>query len=457
MVDFRPFRGLRYDQGLVKGLASVLCPPYDVIGPQEQRELYQRSQFNMVRLEFGLESSQDSPADNRYTRAAKTLESWMREGALRAENQPALYLHHHHFRYRGLPMTRQGLIGCIRVEEWSKGAVRPHEATASKPKEDRLRLMQACSSNFSPIFGLYDDQRAEVTSVLEEWQQRPPLASVDMGGGERHELWAITDSKAITAVARALEPRRVYIADGHHRYETALAYRDERRASGPWNADSAFNFAMMELVESKDPGLLVLAPHRVVGGIPKATIDGLPGGLEEFFLLQGAPLDKADPQRHLQTLLRCMESGVVEGVLMGVYGMKPGWLHLLRAREPSAWEQLLPPHRSEGYARLGVAVLHSVVLDRLVNINGFKLEAGSTLDFVPDETEALRRVMDKEYQMAFFLNPVRVEWLKAIADAQDRLPGKATYFYPKPPSGLVINPLTGELPPFDRLRTLPIA
>ncbi|MBI4295462.1 MAG: DUF1015 domain-containing protein [Chloroflexi bacterium] len=447
MVDVRPFRGLRYDQGQVSDLALVLCPPYDVISPQKQADLYNRSQVNMVRLEFGQELPQDSPIDNRYTRAAATLEGWLHNGILRTEDRAALYLHQHHFLYRGLPLRRQGLIACVRMEEWQKGMVRPHEATATRPKEDRMRLMRACHTNFSPIFALYDDPKMAVTSVLEECLRQPAVVDVDMGGGEGHRLWAVTEPQAIASIARALAPQQLYIADGHHRYETALAYSDEQRASQAWSADSAFNFTMMELVESRDPGLLVLAPHRVVRGIPQALVDSLPRRLEEFFVLHGTTLDQADSQRHLQALLRRMESEMPEESLMAVLGLKPGWLHVIKARQPSSWEHLLPPHRWAGYARLGVAVLQFVVLDRLLSTEDFRLEAGSNLDFVPDEIEALRRVRDGEYQMAFFLNPVRVECLKAIADAQDRLPKKATYFYPKLPSGLVINRLLGELPP----------
>ena len=257
MAEIHPFRGVRYNQSLVKDLSTVICPPYDIITPQLQQELYHRSEYNFVRIEYGRELPQDTAMDNRYTRSAATLEQWLEQGVLMVDQAPAIYLHDHYFNYRGKEFRRRSITACVRLEEWDKMVIRPHEGTLAKPTNDRLSLLWACQANASPILALFEDQGQQVYSLLAAQEQSQPIISLSGANGERHNVWAITEPEVVGQICSSLAHQPLYIADGHHRYESALTYRRERRAcSLPVSGDEAFNFVMMTLVDFSDPGLI---------------------------------------------------------------------------------------------------------------------------------------------------------------------------------------------------------
>jgi uncharacterized protein (DUF1015 family) len=432
VAEVRPFRGVRYNQELAKGLADIICPPYDIISPQQQQELYRRSEYNFIRVESGRELRQDTSTDNKYTRSAATLERWLEQGVLVADKAPAIYLHDHYFQLKEKEYRRRGIIVCARLEEWDRMVVRPHEGTLVEHTNDRLSLLWALQANTSPILALFEGQ-GQMTLV----EPGPPVIDFSGAGGERHEVWAITRPEVIEQICHSLAHQPLYIADGHHRYEGALAYQRERHAcSSSASADDAFNFVMMELVAFSDPGLLILPPHRLVGGISKASLSRLTTKLESFFDVEKLALDTPDVWQRVDRLLATGEKGEVR---LALFGPDKGHLLLLTLRDFTAASRMMPYFHSELYKKLDVSVLDHVILGELLGLGSGG--EGAVLAFSYEGRDAVNRVLEQEYQLAFLLRPLKPEAIKAIADADDRMPRKSTYFYPKAPAGLILHRL----------------
>ncbi len=431
MAEIHPFRGVHYNQGKVRDLADVICPPYDVITPQMQQELYQRNEYNFVRLEHNRELPQDTTTDNKYTRSAAVLERWLAQKVLVADKTPSLYLHDHYFEHGGKEYKRRGIIAGVRLQEWADNVVRPHEGTLAEHTSDRLSLLWVCQANTSPILALFED-KGQLSPLLSQKEKASPLLKSSEIDGERHNLWAINDSEAINQICASLSEQPLYIADGHHRYESALSYQRERRASSSSvSGDEAFNFVMMELVDFADPGLVILPAHRLVRGMSRAALSELAARLRSFFEVEEIPVGKGDTWKQVDGLLSGGDSGEVKLALLGLV---EGRLLRLKLRDSSAADQMMPHFHSELYKRLDVDIVDSVIPHDLGR-------GGEVITYSYDGQDAVNRVRQQEYQLAFLLSPVRAEAVKAIADAGDKMSRKATYFYPKVPAGLVLHRL----------------
>ena len=436
MAEIRPFRGVRYNQLLVKDLADIICPPYDIISPQLQQELYHRSRYNFAQIESGRGLPQDTATDNKYTRSATTLERWLEQSVLVVDQAPAIYLHDHYFSYKGKEFRRRSIIARVRLEDWDKMVVRPHEGTLVEFKSDRLSLLWAVQANTSPILALFEDKGRQVASLLAAPEKSQPIISFSEASGERHNVWAITQPEVINQLAGYFARQPLYIADGHHRYESALTYQRERIAcSSPVSGDEAFNFVMMALVDFSNPGLIILPPHRLVRGISRATLSQLMTELGLFFEVEELPLDIPRVWQQVNHLLAAGETDEVRLVLFGVTEDR---LLILRLRDFTSASQLMPYFHSELYKRLNVSVLDHVILEKLLGLGGGE---AVTIGYSYDGQDAVNRVLEQEYQLAFLLSPIKPAVIKAIADVGDRMPRKSTYFYPKVPAGLVFNRL----------------
>ena len=275
MADVRPFRGLRYAPGIVGDAGQVICPPYDVIDPAQQAALYARSPYNAVRLEFGAAEPGDDESTNVYTRSAEWLRSWQQSGALERAARPTFYLMEEAYEAGGMSRRRRCLLAAVRLEPFDGGAVLPHEFTRPGPKEDRLRLMQACAANFSPLMALYRDPGGVLGLLESQAGARPPDVAAQ-SEGIAYRLWALDDASTVRELQGLLAPLPLYMADGHHRYETSLVYRDMRRG-GQTHSDAGYDYVLMGLIELSDPGLDLLGYHRVVCG----AVDGGAGGHAE--------------------------------------------------------------------------------------------------------------------------------------------------------------------------------
>ncbi|MCX7912627.1 MAG: DUF1015 domain-containing protein [Dehalococcoidales bacterium] len=433
MADIRPFHGVHYNTALVKDLARVICPPYDIIPPQLQQQLYQCSEYNFIRIEFGKELPQDSATDNRYTRAAAVLAKWLHDGILVTDETPSLYVADHFFTHKGKPMRRRSLYCLVKLEEWDRMVVRPHEGTLSRPKDDRLNLLWALKANTSPIMGLYQDTEGDLAGMLDRQARGRTLLEVHRDpAGEDRKLWAITDKTAIEAIRSCLERLPIYIADGHHRYESALNYRRSRRASSPGETgEMPFDFVLMALVDIDDPGLVILPAHRLIRSTPAISAEHLIEKLVPFFRIDELPVPAENTVEQIDRFLEKTD-GEIKLLL---YGARKGGLLRLTLRDHSAVRQMMPYFHTELYQKLDVSVVDHVILEGLL---GFTHEmVGAFIDYTNDCLEAIRKVDEQEFQFAIIVSPVKPSVVKDIADSGDRMPRKSTYFYPKIPAGLV--------------------
>ena len=411
-----------------------------------------------IRLEF------PEPTTDRYQRAAMAFQQWLKQGILQLDKVSSFYLHDHRFEYLREKRVRRGLIARVNLEPWG-GGIYPHEETSAKAKSDRLQLMRACRANFSPLFSLYQDSEQRITSILSETCRAKPMVETSIlspstgkgpgDGVEAHTLWAITDPKIKQELSQLLSSQPIYIADGHHRYETALDYQQEREqeqsgssviaseAKQSLTGKEAFRYVMMELVEFSDPGLVVLPLHRLVRGIASSALAELEKQLENFFTLEFVSLSEdsiapchCEPSALSVIASEAKQSRSSQNIVLGVLGLHAGALVLLKKRQDISLEAMMPGNKSQAYREFGVSILNHIIL-------GDVLSGAKDLDlaYTVDLKEAYQQVRDSKYQLAFLLNPPQPEMIKAVVDVQDRMPRKSTYFHPKLPAGLVINPL----------------
>ena len=447
MPDIQAFRGLRYDLGHVGALAEVIAPPYDVIGPQLEAKLHERHPANVVRLILPREQAGDDDRHNRYTRAARLLKSWRRDGVLAAEPEAAVYVYHQVFEDAGRRLTRRGFMCGVRLARFGEGNIFAHEETHSAVKADRLKLTQACRANLSPIFGLYPDPAGQAQAMLEECVAgRAPLEAADHLGVV-HRLWPVTDVEVLAQLEGVIGPKPAFIADGHHRYETACDYRDRLAGRGELPAGHPANWVMMMLVGMNDPGMIVLPTHRLFRGLPPMSSDELASKLGEAFAtrLAGEGSDLA------HGVWDEIETEGEQGTL-GLYTARDDrWL---LARVTQAGREMmreLAPDRSEPWRQLGVSILHHLIVDKLLAAG--KLPSPLYLRSIDGVVESLDQgdaagrdatgqiSTGGTFELAALVMPATIEHVRQISQHHERMPAKSTYFYPKLLSGLVIRPL----------------
>lgn len=434
MADVRPLPGIRYAGGA--DLAALVTPPFDVIAPEAQARYYARDPHNIIRLELGRDEPGDDDLDNRYTRAASLFADWRLHGVLQ-QDAPSLYLYEQRFTVEGREFHRLSLLARVRLEPWDAGVILPHERTLNKPKEDRLKLMRACAANFSPLMVLYDDPDALLADTLSAFRESRPLADFADEAEEGHRLWRVDEGQIAGQVADFFRDQRLYIADGHHRYETALAYRDEQAALRKGlDPDDAANFVMMALVAIEDPGLVVLPTHRTLRDLDPVVLSGLPERLSPHFAV--VPLRDADPQAALGSAQAAGETAFV------LVRSHDALLLRLTAAGHEAMARLGGAHAgaSEAWRRLDLAVLQELVLREALGITDEMIRAGEHIGYTHDAAEAIASVAQGSGSTAAMLvNPTPPAAIRDVARAGDRMPQKSTYFYPKLITGLVINPL----------------
>jgi uncharacterized protein (DUF1015 family) len=398
MAVVTPLAGLRYDPARVGGLRDVIAPPYDVISAAQQAALYDRSPYNVVRLILARDA-------DRGAAAAATLREWVSSGILRRDPEPALYPYAQTFRLAdGSVRTREGIICRLRLEEFASGVVRPHERTLAGPKADRLAVLRATGAHLSPIFGLYTRPGMALRDLLGGATDAPPVVDVTEDGGDTHRLWRVTDAAAIVRLQETLGPESVIIADGHHRYETALAYRGERSGAGGSASVLAF------LAETEQEGLVVLPTHRLVRGPLSLTPAALEAGLAAEFDVEHVPQ-------------RPRAAGEIDCLL-------PDRRLRLRPR-PAARARLA--HLPSALRGLDVALLHAAILEPLLRVTV------DALEFTHDDAEAGAAVEVGRAAAAFRVNPPSLAEVRAVCMAGELMPEKSTYFYPKLASGLVFD------------------
>ena len=439
MAKIVPFRALRYNLTRIAEPRLVMAPPYDVISPALQDDLYNRHPFNVVRLILGKTGPEDSEANNRYTRAAAEFQLWQQDGVLVREAQPALYLYDQQYDLEdGATVVRSGFMALTRIEDFSSGVVKPHEKTLSGPKTDRLQLTKACGANFSPIFSLYSDPSCALQSLTRKVREERPEIDVTDDDGVVHRLWAVADPDLIKKAHDLLENKPLFIADGHHRYETAINYRNLMREKHPkYGGKELFNYVLMYFANMEDRGMLIFPTHRLVFNLPDLQLDAFLGSLEGVFSVESHPVETDDAGRRQEVRRLLKEKGKERRTLVLYAGGKT--VHFLSLRDETVMDRFFDPKSPKALRTLDVSILHKLILEELLHISTEAQEQQTHLKYVKSFDEAFAAVDRGDCQLAFLMNSTRMNEVRDVANAGEKMPQKSTYFYPKLLSGLVIN------------------
>jgi uncharacterized protein (DUF1015 family) len=435
MPRIAAFRALRFDQGRLPNLAQVIAPPYDVISSEKRAELEAQHSRNIVHLDLPR-----GEGDDKYANARRLLDQWMAEGSLREDAEPAIYRYEQIFSFDtgggARTYTRKGFFALIELSPFSERIVLPHEHTLSGPKVDRFKLIKTTLAHFSEIFALYRDPEGEAEATLDRATAGQPSVDTTTPDGCRHRLWVITDKATIAAVTKALAPKQVMIADGHHRYETMVAIRDALRPTGAAPGTSQADFGPMFFARAEDPGLLVLPTHRMVHGLSEGALDSLPERCRPWFEVDTG--DERDAARIGERLRREGETSVSFAV------RRPNQAHTtwLRLRKDADLSRLGPPT----LGCLDVSVLHGLVLDPLLGIGAEAMAKQSNLTYSHDLGETLGRIASGAAQAAFIMNATKVHQVLDACEAGFVLPQKSTYFQPKLATGLVMQKIRAAQP-----------
>jgi len=436
MAKIVPFHGTAYDASVIGDIAHVVAPPYDIIDATGQQALYNRHPQNIIRLELGLDQPGDSPTNNRYTRAGATLHEWLGSGALKRDRQPTLYYHTIDYRPPAAdprtPMkVLKGFLAVVKLEALDSGHIYPHENTRAAAKTDRLNLLEACHTNFSPIWSLYSDPQGAVIGLLETAVKgKPARFDFTDDDGFRQQLWPVTDPAILTHAIETMSPKPLFIADGHHRYETALNYqRLRRQQTGSPAGDQPYDGVLMLLAALEDPGLTVLPTHRVTT-TPLPPYDKLQALFADQFELQEFPYTTGTRAAVRTQFIEALRT---KGHIVPMFGLA------LKGRDSYLTLTLKPAHRPQSEAspraKLDVSLLQQLITATLCQTQ----QEQEAILYTKDDHEALDWVADGTGTGALLLNPTKVSEVQAVATAGERMPHKSTYFFPKPLTGLVMN------------------
>lgn len=435
MARIFPFRGLAYDPRKIRDFSGVVAPPYDVISPEQQRELYDRSPHNVVRLDFCRDADP-------YEAVPRRFREWQDHGVLVPEEAPAIYYLSQEYRLEdGVPKERRGFIALAAIDDFGSRGIHGHEATLAEPREDRLKLMLACDAQFSSILCVYKDEKPTLTRALSEHAaSRKPKAEARLDGYGVSRLWAVTDPGLIAMAQDAMSERAVFIADGHHRYEAASGYRDRRLAEGRGGSgdDRGFDRVMMYFANIEEEGVVILPTHRLVREMPRLPFRELEARLQRYFHVEPFPGNR-DGRRQFLATLRSPKRG--QRLLGASFQGDPRYLALrLRNRKTL---QRLAPGMSPELRGLDVTTLHVLLMEQVLGVSTRDAVNTETVAYTHDAEEALDRVESDGCRAAFLLNPPSAREMMDVSLKGDKMPQKSTYFFPKLLTGLVIHKVEG--------------
>ncbi|MBI4566558.1 MAG: DUF1015 domain-containing protein [Planctomycetes bacterium] len=440
MPKIFPFRALHYDSARVGDLSQVIGQPYDKVDERLRKHYYDRHPHHVVRLDKRRDEPGDATGDRKYAAAAKDVQAWLQEGVLVEDDPPGLYAVRQTYRIAEGRRVRKGLCAMMRLEEFGRGKIYPHEETHTGPKIDRLKLLRATGVHFGHIFMLYSDPAGDVNRILdaEAAKRAPDLSAVDEEGGE-HRVWRLTDPATLRSLCDVMDPKDAIIADGHHRYETALAFHKECAAGGRRSAGAeSHENVLVTLVSLEDRGLTCLGTHRVIHDRPAVQPEGLLGALQEMFEVTRYSFSSAEEERRARaSLLDDLRAGDRRRPAFGL--ALPQGLHaLLRVRDLRATAARVQVPRSEEWRSLDVNILHAVVLEGMLGITAEDTAAERYVAYVRSADEAVDAVVAGRAVAAFLVNPVQMAQIQTIVTKGERFPQKTTDFYPKMLSGLLM-------------------
>ena len=440
MAHIRPFTGLLYNKKAIDDFSNVVAPPYDVITPEQQEQLYQKHPNNIIRLILGKEEAGDNEQESKYTRAADYLATWQEENVLTATAKPAVYFYTQDYRLsNGENRCRKGFIARIKLEDFTAKVVLPHEKTMSKPKADRLNLTVACRANFNPIFTLYSDPDLTVEHHVDSVAAQEAYLDVTDKDGVRHQLWVVDDGSVIQDITDMMVDKAVLIADGHHRYETALNYRNLMREQNPGGTgDEAYNYTMMYFSNMNDVGLVILPTHRLVKNI-QFDFDTFSAKAQDYFTIEkfvASPDNDADVRK--KTMAALAEEPTT-GFACAIYTQKEKTYAILRLKDPSVLDGVVAADVSVELRGLDAYILEALIFQKFLGISCSDENREDHIGFAHDDGESVEMVQSGAFEAVFLVNPTRIEQVRDVVTKGEIMPQKSTYFYPKLLSGLTIN------------------
>lgn len=436
MAKVIPFRGLRYNTEMFKNLNDVTAPPYDIIPAEKQQELYNGNENNIIRIDFGVDFDSDTDKENRYTRSGDFLKKWIDEQVLIREDKPAFYIYEQIFSLNdGKPAhSLKGIISLVELREFSENVVLPHEFTISKAKTDRLNLMRTTGANISPIYSLYLDDEEAISRIIEANSEGSPDLSFVTDEDVTQNVWIIKDEDVLNKITSLFEDKQLFIADGHHRYETALNYRRERHeAEGTPIGSADYDYVMMMLVSISNSGLFVFPTHRLIRDIPQFDDATLISLLTEEFSAAKIYFTEGDYADIITERL----AKTVNEKLVALYTGE-NFYYLLKLKSFAPLDAGITD-MSDAYKHLDVTVLHKLILENYLGIDEENMRNQKNLFYMREAADAVAAVRDKKAQCAFLINPTKVSEIREIALANEKMPQKSTYFWPKLVTGIVIN------------------
>lgn len=426
MAVIKPFRGMRYDTSKAGEISKLCCPPYDIISEKQRLDYINENEYNIIRLEL------PKDGENPYQNASDILNMWRDKGILIHEDKPAIYIYEEEFNAYSERKSIKGVIARVKLEEFSKGIILPHEFTLSKAKEDRFNLMKATNCNFSQIYALYMEEKHLTLKTIDECSQCTPELEFTDSDDVTHRLWIVTDEKIINKLVYDFAHRRLYIADGHHRYETALNYRNYCRENGISKEGDAQDYQMIYLVDMDHPGLVVFPTHRLVRDLPDFDKNKMLELCEKYFEITAY---NGTENMESELAKRYDEGKKAFGFYCG-----NGEWYLLVLKDIDVMSQFLP-NLCTASQRLDVSVLHTLILENIFGIDKENMANQVNLTYTKFFDEAVSLVDSGEFQCSFVLNPTRVSEIRDVAAAGEKMPQKSTYFYPKMITGMVMNDL----------------
>lgn len=439
MAEIKPFQGVRYKTTNPEEISTLICPPYDIISPSEQSIYYEKNTCNAIRIEYGKEFPEDNDIDNKYTRASGYVNDWIERDILARDENPSIYVYQQIFKtYSEKILTRTGFIALTKLEDLSSGVVLAHENTLSKPKSDRMNLMQTCNANISPIYVLYEDREQCLSNVLLNHVSNTG-ANIDSEGinGIRERLWVVSDKTILDLVVQSMADKKLFIADGHHRYETALNFRQKSKEKNiNHTGEEPYNFTMMLMVDIEDPGLIILPTHRAVNGLEGFSIETLINKAKEEFdiVIHKFNTNSLETRaEEIDNLLQYNSSGTFV-----LYVANASYCYIIKIKDYSIMEKVYPD-RDSSFQKLDVCILHKLILENLLGIGEAQLASQQFLNYTHDVSEGMEWADSGKCQLVFFMAPTSVKQVRDVSLAGEKMPQKSTYFYPKPPTGLVIN------------------
>ncbi|MFQ5965103.1 MAG: DUF1015 domain-containing protein [Candidatus Scalinduaceae bacterium] len=441
MATILPFKGLRYNPEKIKDISKVITPPYDIISEEDKEGYYQLHPNNIIRLILGRDFPDDNQSSNKYIRAAEFFDTWRKENILIQDTEPAIYVYAQEFTLDNKRYVRRGFISLVKLEEFETGQIYPHEHTLAKPKEDRMNLMKSCNANFSQVFAFFEDEDSKISNLLHKVSEGDPGTSITPevdfidGFGVKNLLWIIKDNKIIEEISSQMKNKALFIADGHHRYETALFYRDLIRGNEEAmksNGNSPSDYVMMMCVSMEDPGLQILPTHRLARNIKDLKPEKIKNSLNEVFDISDMGNDCS-----VETLMQKLSEDAHKHKLSMYIGEGEKKFYILTLRDEKLLDQILTDEYTE-WKTIDTGILHGFIFDRILGIQAKNISKSESVKYIQGVEDAVASVNEGEYQIAFFLNPTRIDQVRDIAIKRHKMPPKATYFYPKLMTGMVI-------------------